>query len=326
MPRSRVTRGLRPWLFTAAAPRLRSEGQSFRLELHRLDPADQAAAVKTRFDAIPRADLGRVADERSALRQRNAVPAGEDIERADRVQSRGDAVGLLAAALDPPPAGALQPLRQFVQPAFAVADAVERQPQYPAVRQIREPPPSQFQLADQAAGEPLLPVAQAGEEFLPVRADVRRGVRRRQGPMIRDQVRDRDVGFMADGADDRDRRLEDRPGDEFLVERPQVFEASAAAADDHDVGRELAAEPQAVQRIDRLGDLVAGPVALDADRDDDDVGGRPATADHFEHVANRGPGGAGDDGDPPREPRKRLLVLLVEPAAGEQLLAELPQG
>ena len=59
-------------------------------------------------------------------------------------------------------------------------------------------------------------------------------------------------------------------GDALLVERPQVFEAAAAPADDHHVRGRPAAEP--IEQANGRGDLLGGAVALDAHRADPDFG------------------------------------------------------
>ncbi|OQV66283.1 hypothetical protein AK51_10420 [Serratia nematodiphila DZ0503SBS1] len=52
---------------------------------------------------------------------------------------------------------------------------------------------------------------------------------------VGNEVGDGDVGFMADGADDRNAAGEDRPRHAFVVEAPQIFQRTAAAADDQHV-------------------------------------------------------------------------------------------
>ena len=66
-------------------------------------------------------------------------------------------------------------------------------------------------------------------------SDERRRRRWRRCARIRDEVADREIGFMADSADDGNRRLEHRLRDRQLVERPQVFDRPAATADDQDI-------------------------------------------------------------------------------------------
>ncbi len=68
------------------------------------------------------------------------------------------------------------------------------------------------------------------------------GRRRRRRPQIGDEIGDRDVGFVADRRDDRHRRQRDRARDDLLVERPEILDRAAAAADDDDVDAGHAAD------------------------------------------------------------------------------------
>ena len=63
---------------------------------------------------------------------------------------------------------------------------------------------------------------------------------------IGDEIADRDIGFVADGGNQRDLRGRDGARDTFFVERPQIFERTAAARDDDDV------RPSAIAEIFRL--------------------------------------------------------------------------
>ena len=56
--------------------------------------------------------------------------------------------------------------------------------------------------------------------------------RRCRCPHIGDQVRDREVHLMTDTRDDGRRHGVQRPGDDLLIERPQVLERPAAARED----------------------------------------------------------------------------------------------
>ena len=59
--------------------------------------------------------------------------------------------------------------------------------------------------------------------------------RRRRRPQVGDEVGNRDVGLVSDGGNHRNRRPRDRARDHFFVERPEVLDRAAAAADDDDV-------------------------------------------------------------------------------------------
>src|SRR5688500_4091619 len=78
----------------------------------------------------------------------------------------------------------------------------------------------------------------------------------RWGPEIGNEVSDRHVDLMANGANDRNGRCEDGPCHSFFVEAPEIFERSAAAADDQDVRTNARGQP--IEIADALGDLQFG--------------------------------------------------------------------
>src|SRR5436309_22283 len=86
----------------------------------------------------------------------------------------------------------------------------------------------------------------------------------------------------AAGGNHRHRRRRDRARDDLLVERPEVFDRSAAAADDHDVD---ARDP--ADRTKRARNLAGGPVSLHTRRTDYQVGVRVAAPQYLDDVANR---------------------------------------
>ena len=59
--------------------------------------------------------------------------------------------------------------------------------------------------------------------------------RRRRRAKVGDEIGDRRVGLMSDAGDRRDRAVRHGAGDDFFVERPQIFERSSAATDQDDV-------------------------------------------------------------------------------------------
>jgi hypothetical protein len=59
-----------------------------------------------------------------------------------------------------------------------------------------------------------------------------RGVRRRVRAVVGDEIGERDVGLVADARDDGDTPVPARLRDGALVERPQVLQRAAAAAED----------------------------------------------------------------------------------------------
>ena len=100
------------------------------------------------------------------------------------------------------------------------------------------------------------------------------GCRRRRRAQVGDEIGDRDVGLVPDGGDDRHGARGNRSRHAFLVERPEIFDRSAAAAGDDDVDAGHARD-----RAQPLDDLGRRIVSLDARRADDQVGVRmPAAA------------------------------------------------
>ena len=88
------------------------------------------------------------------------------------------------------------------------------------------------------ARQPTLPVAQDRVNCLHRWHDTLRRFAGRQRPDIGDQIGQRHVDFVADRRHDRNARSMNRADDDFFVERPQVFQAAAAAADDQHVDRQ----------------------------------------------------------------------------------------
>src|SRR5690606_7700155 len=102
-----------------------------------------------------------------------------------------------------------------------------------------------------------------------------------------------DIGLVADGCADGDGAAEDRLGDDALVERPQVFDAPAAAGEDDGVEVEICA--RAGGPAQRAGDLGRGALALHANIDEGDFDGAAAAAEGVEHILQGSAGAAGDD-------------------------------
>ena len=76
---------------------------------------------------------------------------------------------------------------------------------------------------------------QCAQELGTIRHDPLRRTGRRRRPLVGNEIGDREIGFVADAADDRDRAGGDRARHAFVVERPQVFERAAAAREDQHV-------------------------------------------------------------------------------------------
>ena len=90
----------------------------------------------------------------------------------------------------------------------------------------------------------------------------------------------------------------DRPRDDLLVERPEIFDRSTAAPDDHDVNRGYLPD-----RGNRGGNLERRTFSLDAGWTNDDVRVGVAAAQHVNDVADRRSIEGRDDPDLPRAVR-----------------------
>src|SRR5262249_5982085 len=108
--------------------------------------------------------------------------------------------------------------------------------------------------------------------------------------------------------------------DGFFIERPEVLDRAAAAADDQDIWPRNAL--QQMHAPDRGADFARGAVALNFCVGDDDVR-RPAREDDFQQVLYRRAGGARHDADDPRERRDRALAFLIEETFRGKLAFEL---
>ena len=100
----------------------------------------------------------------------------------------------------------------------------------------------------------------------------------------------------------------DRARDDLFVERPEILDRAAAAADDDDVdaghARDRPAAPRAISSAAPSPCTRAGP--------NDEVRVRVAAAQHLDDVANRRAVERGDDADLARQRRQRPLARRVE--------------
>src|SRR3989344_4319152 len=76
-----------------------------------------------------------------------------------------------------------------------------------------------------------------------------RGSGRSGGAYVCDEIGDREIGFMADGRDDRYGGFEDGFCDDLFIEGPKIFNAASSTADDQYIG-----EAVFVEIGDRLSD------------------------------------------------------------------------
>ena len=262
------------------------------------DPARDFAAGQSRLRQVAWPDRVGVLNHMPVRRPRQAIAAGEDVERAERFEpsgDRGDSRAAPGRAARPRRGRAGRPGRRAASP---VADAIERAAEARAVgdrgrraagliRPVAGPLPQARAIGRR---EPVSRAPAVGRQVGDRPA-------RRQGPVVGDQVGDRHVGLVADGADDRNPRREDRIGNQLLVERPEVFQAAAAAADDQGVRDKVTvgvgadSEAESRPRFQRP----PSPCTRTGTTTTAATGQRRLSS--FEHVADGRPGRARDQGD-----------------------------
>jgi membrane protein CcdC involved in cytochrome C biogenesis len=145
---------------------------------------------------------------------------------------------------------------------------------------------------------------------------------RRGGAEVGDEIRDGEVGFVADGGDYGERGCGDGSGEGLIVKAGQVFDGAAAAGEDDEVdGAGIAIEPA------NAGDYRGSAAgALHGRGIDEEMQVGVAAADYFDDIVEDGAGGGGDDTDGLREGRERAFAGGVEEAFGEEAGLELLEG
>ncbi len=155
--------------------------------------------------------------------------------------------------------------------------------------------------------EPPLEVACAKQEGGSVRHDHLRGRRRRRGPHVCHEIGQDHVDLVPDRGHDRCLGLEDRAHDLLPVERPEILDRAATPGnDDHiDVGT-------CIEQVQSADHLAPGRLPLDAGIDEEDVCEGTSAPQATHEVVEGGTGARGDQADPSRKGRKRLLVFRIE--------------
>jgi hypothetical protein len=161
-----------------------------------------------------------------------------------------------------------------------------------------------------------------GHEIEP---DGHRHLGRRRGrgrALVAREVDERGVGLVPDRGNERDRRGGRGAHHDLLVEGHQILEAAAAPRDDEEVGpRRLGPGREAVEALDRRGNLRRRALALDRHRPDQDPA-RKAVLEAVQNVADDGARQRGDDADHLGQERQRALPLGgEEPFGGKPHLA-----
>jgi len=143
------------------------------------------------------------------------------------------------------------------------------------------------------------------------RSGQRRGGGRRRRADVGDEIADREIGFVADARDDRQLRMKYGARDDLLVERPQVVERAAAAADDQHVDVRMR-----IRRPNRRRDFARGARTLHRRGVENDRHAGSAPAKRRQHVAQRGRMARRHDADSPRIRRQCALARAVEETRG----------
>ena len=159
------------------------------------------------------------------------------------------------------------------------------------------------------------------------------------GAEIGDEIADGEIDLMAHCRNDRQGRFKDGPSHGFLVESPEVLQATAAPGHQEQVQSKFDRRTRAgsgsrsddlavvlVQQADGGGDFNGGAVPLNTASGEQQFQGRIATPDHVQDIVQRGALRRGDDADALRVARQRPLALSREQAFGFKLFFELFKG
>ena len=155
--------------------------------------------------------------------------------------------------------------------------------------------------------QPLLPGLQLAQQLLLIAADDLCGGRRGRRAQVGNKISDSDVGFMANGADDRDLAGEDSSRHPLIVKTPQILQRTAAASDNQHVTL-----PARVRQRDGAHNLPGSIVTLNRGRVDDHRQPGVAAPEDMKNIVQRGTGFRGDDPDAVGGGGERLLMFLIE--------------
>ena len=131
---------------------------------------------------------------------------------------------------------------------------------------------------------------------------------------VGDEIRDCEIGLVADPGDDGHGARVHGAGNYLFVERPEFLDGAAAAGEDDDID---AAE--AVELADCLGDSDCGLGALHRGGGEDDLGERPAAGEDVGDVVEDRTGRRGDDAYTLGKGGQGALASFVEEAVGGEL-------
>lgn len=126
---------------------------------------------------------------------------------------------------------------------------------------------------------------------------------------------------MADGGNDRDGGSVDGAGDDFLIKRPKILEAAAAAAEDEKI-----AEGVLVGLADLPDNFGGGLGSLNAGGEEADGAIPVAALEDGEKVPEGGTAGGGDDADGAGQGRDGLFAPGIEETLGFEAVFEFEEG
>lgn len=109
---------------------------------------------------------------------------------------------------------------------------------------------------------------------------------------VGDKIRDGKIGLVSHGRNHRENAAGDGAGDDFFVERPEIFNAASSATNDEKIdGRVF------LKLIDGGSDFLGGAFALDFDGQQIKPHPGGATGEDGEHILQSSAGGGGHEAD-----------------------------
>ena len=221
--------------------------------------------------------------------------------------------GPVQLALDPPPRAGPQGLDDLTLAADEGALVGEHRP----AAQLDQAAPLVVQPPGERAATTPPGGGDGGTLGGGIRHDRLGGVGGRGGAVVGDEVEQRGVDVVADGADHGRAGARHRPHQGLVAERQEVLDPAAAAGDDDDVDLGMG-----VELGERGGHLGHGGGALHGDLADLEAGGRPAAPGVLDDVPLRGAGPATDQPHPSGQEGQRPLAVAVEQALLRQVPLE----
>ena len=137
-------------------------------------------------------------------------------------------------------------------------------------------------LATPGLHQAMTVASEHGKLLEPIGHRAHRSGRRRRCAQIGHEIGDREIGFMPDAADHRNRAGSDHPRQPLIIESPEIFDRSATAHQKQDLA--FGARPRSQQGADQFGGCLS---PLYGRRINDDLDLRRATRKRGQHIAQR---------------------------------------